>query len=252
MALITCGNCKDKHEGAQAVRACYAAKYGQTSTPAPQAAPAAVAAFLHPAPVAAPAMSVVSASPSFYAQVAPMTERQGSFIRGLDAERQVPVAGSTEREAFLIARLEDVIGGGKSVSKAEASDVIGWLQGLPVATAVRPAQRPVPTALPVIPEGHYAVPSRTGSNDLDFFRVDRPTDGRWAGRTFVKRVIGGKPDQAVRGGETRLALEAIAAAGVQESAVLYGREIGRCYRCNRALTDETSRALGIGPDCRSK
>jgi len=30
----------------------------------------------------------------------------------------------------------------------------------------------------------------------------------------------------------------------------FGREIGRCYVCGRTLTDETSRALGIGPVCR--
>lgn len=32
----------------------------------------------------------------------------------------------------------------------------------------------------------------------------------------------------------------------------YAKELGRCYRCGRTLTDETSRARGIGPDCATK
>lgn len=105
---------------------------------------------------------------------------------------------------------------------------------------------------PDVPAGHYAVLSLTGNNDLDFFRVDRPKDRRWAGRTFVKRVIGGKPDSPVRGPTAVAALKAILKAGPAAAQILYGTEIGRCYKCNRHLTDEASRALGIGPDCRSR
>lgn len=32
----------------------------------------------------------------------------------------------------------------------------------------------------------------------------------------------------------------------------YADELGRCYRCGRTLTDETSRSIGMGPECRSK
>jgi hypothetical protein len=103
-----------------------------------------------------------------------------------------------------------------------------------------------------VPAGHYAVESLTGNNDLDFFRVDRPTEGRWAGRQFVNRVIGGKPSVAVRGVTALKAAEAIVKAGPEKAAQRYGQEIGRCSRCNRHLTDETSRAAGMGPECRSK
>jgi len=106
--------------------------------------------------------------------------------------------------------------------------------------------------LPEVPEGFYAVASRTGNNDLDFFSVDRPSEGRWAGSVFVKRVIGGHVDTPVRGAEARSALEAIVEQGISESGALYGREIGRCYVCNRHLTDELSRELGIGPTCRER
>lgn len=103
-----------------------------------------------------------------------------------------------------------------------------------------------------VPEGHYAVPSLSGKQDLDFFQVNRPKEGKWAGYVFVKRVIGGRPSVPVRKAEKARALAAIAAAGIEAAAVKYGQEIGRCYRCNRHLTDETSRRLGIGPDCRSR
>jgi hypothetical protein len=106
--------------------------------------------------------------------------------------------------------------------------------------------------VPAIPPGHYAIDSLTGNNDTDFFRVDRPTEGRWAGRTFTKRVIGGKPDSPVRGKTAHAALEAILAADPAKAAKRYADEIGRCSRCNRHLTDETSRQFGMGPECRSK
>jgi Family of unknown function (DUF6011) len=119
--------------------------------------------------------------------------------------------------------------------------------------AIRKSAPKVQTSnLPEVPEGYYAVPSRTGNNDLDFFSVDRPSEGRWAGYVFVKRVIGGHVDTPVRGSEARLALEAIIEFGIEEAGVLYGREIGRCYVCNRTLTDDLSREMGIGPVCRDR
>lgn len=36
------------------------------------------------------------------------------------------------------------------------------------------------------------------------------------------------------------------------AAERYADELGRCYRCGRTLTDETSRSVGMGPECRSK
>jgi hypothetical protein len=111
-----------------------------------------------------------------------------------------------------------------------------------------------PLELPVkrdVPAGHYATASLTGNNDLDFWRVDRPEQGRHAGRTFVKRVIGGRPESPVHGSTRYAALEAIVAAGIDEAGFRYAKELGRCRRCNRHLTDELSRSLGIGPDCRA-
>lgn len=103
-----------------------------------------------------------------------------------------------------------------------------------------------------VPAGHYAVDSLTGNNDLDFFRVNRPAEGKWAGYLFLDRVIGGRPSATVRGATREKALRAIMEATPEKAAIRYGQEIGQCYLCNRELTDETSRALGIGPVCRDK
>lgn len=103
---------------------------------------------------------------------------------------------------------------------------------------------------PDVAQGHYAVERLDDTNDLDFYRVDRPEEGKWAGRTFVKQIIGGRPAERVEYREVASVLQRIVDADPAAAAVRYGREIGRCARCNRELTDETSRASGYGPDCR--
>jgi hypothetical protein len=103
-----------------------------------------------------------------------------------------------------------------------------------------------------IPSGHYATKSLTGNNDFDFWRVDRPLEGKYKGYIFVKRIVGGKPDQNVQRNTKFAALSAILEEGIEPTALRYGQELGRCSRCNRTLTDEVSRQYGKGPECRSK
>jgi DNA-directed RNA polymerase subunit RPC12/RpoP len=137
---------------------------------------------------------------------------------------------------------------------AEGAGVLAGSKGawtvecLPGACTAAPVAAPA-APLADVPAGHYAIAS-TGTNDLAFYRVDRPADGRHAGRTFVKLIVGGHPDSNVRNAAIPGILDRIATAGTVESARLYGTELGQCSRCNRTLTDETSRSLGIGPECR--
>lgn len=114
-----------------------------------------------------------------------------------------------------------------------------------------PVETSAPVAVPDVPAGHYAIPSR-GDNDLMFVRIDRPTDGAYAGRVFAKMIVGGHPDQNVRRDAVPGILARIVEYGVAESARLYGQELGRCARCNRTLTDEESRRFGMGPECRAR
>jgi hypothetical protein len=164
------------------------------------------------------------------------------YVAGLLAERDVPATGGPFGKGFELAS------SGQPLLGSTASALISWMKGLPFAYNL-PVER---ASYPQVSQGYYAVASATGNNDLDFFRVDRPTTGQYAGRAFVKRVIGGKADTPVRGQQARAALEAILAAGEREAAQRYGQEIGQCGRCNRHLTDELSRGRGIGPDCWSK
>lgn len=106
----------------------------------------------------------------------------------------------------------------------------------------------VPLAdMPDVPKGHYAIDSK-GHNDTLFVRVDRPEETT----VRIKMVIGGRPDATMDRKRYRDVLERIVEAGVQEAAFRYGREIERCCRCNRHLTDKSSRDAGIGPECEKK
>jgi hypothetical protein len=108
---------------------------------------------------------------------------------------------------------------------------------------------PWPSLTETIKPGRYAVAI---DGVIKFYKIDRPTEGRWAGRTFVS-VQASDELYPVRNPNARQEiLNAIAVAGPAASLRLYGQEIGRCGHCNRTLTDATSRANGIGPICANK
>ena len=251
MASINCGNCGRKHESVDDVRKCYA---GQ----------------------AVHAVAVREEDR--------ITDRQLPFLTNLRKERGLSLDGiesiskaeaTAEIKQHLspqgkLARQAYQAGQRRALRESATLDRgdggpaggdLGWAD-TPSGRAASAyhAERggrelPVSTvreAYPDVPAGHYAVASLTGNNDLDFFRVDRPADGPYRGRTFVKRVIGGRPNVNVRGRTAVLALKAILAEGIEAAGQRYGVELGQCCRCNRHLTDATSRALGIGPDCRAK
>lgn len=128
----------------------------------------------------------------------------------------------------------------------------GWItthNSCPEAPAPEAPAAELPDASEV-PAGFYAIAS-TGDNDLAFYRIDRPTEGAYAGRVFVKMMIGGHPDSNVRYAAVPGILARIAEAGADAAGQLYAAEFTRCYRCNRTLTDEESRAAGLGPICRT-
>ena len=100
----------------------------------------------------------------------------------------------------------------------------------------------------VKPDIHVAIPSATGNNDLDFFRVMRVNRS-----TAVYRVIGGHNDQRLSLAQAEAAMLALVLTDdIPAAMATYGREIGRCGYCHRHLTDEESRAVGLGPVCAAK
>lgn len=90
-----------------------------------------------------------------------------------------------------------------------------------------------------IREGRYAFEDAEGTTH--FYRVTR--------RGLI-RVIAGPAEHPYRG-KLNAALEAIK-ADPKTAAALYGQRIGACGRCGLTLTDEASRALGLGPKCANK
>jgi Family of unknown function (DUF6011) len=110
----------------------------------------------------------------------------------------------------------------------------------------RGERTPTHPPLPDVPEGHYAIPSRTGNNDYEFYRVDKSKSGR----TYVKMIIGGHPEYNVNGfSNVRTILETIVKFGIDKAGYLYGQELQQCRHCNRSLTKYASRTLSMGRNC---
>jgi hypothetical protein len=100
-----------------------------------------------------------------------------------------------------------------------------------------------------VPAGHYAVEA---DGTLKFYLVDKPTQGRWKGYTFIK-VQASDEYWPVKAANSRYdVLSRIVAVGPENASKRYGKEIGQCGVCNRTLTDENSRRAGIGPICAGK
>jgi hypothetical protein len=104
--------------------------------------------------------------------------------------------------------------------------------------------------------GCYAV--RHDDGHVVFYRVEHGR-ARWAGWTFLDQVIGGgrsqrlgkvPPGRWYRG--RRRADVHVIAQDPEAAAQLFGRELGICGMCGRRLTDDASRAAGIGPICQRR
>lgn len=174
----------------------------------------------------------------------PMSEPQAKLILALLTERVIDAKLAQDiREAVEAKRFD----------WARAKNGITYLMSLPrVQAPTGPTGRtstPAAERFPEVIEGRYAVDTDEGH--LAFYKVDRPTEGKWAGYVFVK-VQASDDEHPIRGRAAADAILAkIAAAGVKAASERYGQELGSCSICGRTLTDETSRELGIGPVCRA-
>ena len=154
----------------------------------------------------------------------------------------VNLAGSEGANALLVES------GAEAVSKSGASKLIDWLKEQPRKAAAVSAAVDMRDVAEV-PAGRYAVDTNNGAvNELAFYKVDRPTGGRWAGYVFVKHIVGGDEQRLSRAAGAAV-LDKIAAAGAEAASARYGHEIGECGVCGRRLTNDDSRARGIGPVC---
>lgn len=131
---------------------------------------------------------------------------------------------------------------------ASVSDVRNCYGRKNVQTPVEPVPAPVAPVrarldFSAIPDGNYAIRE---NGVVKFYRVS--TNGQW------KNVQVRASDQLypIRGKAGIAILHQIVRAGLEASQMLFAQELGRCWRCGKSLTDEDSRARGMGPDCAGK
>lgn len=158
-----------------------------------------------------------------------MTDKQRSFLSDLIAKRGTDLHRTLD--------LDDV-------SRWNASRLIDELLKLPYRASA-PVVTPKPSApaqrLPDVADGRYAI-------DIDdttkFYRVSHGRDGRlWL------NVFASDTQYPIHAYETKRAVLTEIARDAHAAMARFGQLIGSCGVCGRTLTDEESRARGIGPIC---
>lgn len=149
---------------------------------------------------------------------------------------------------------------GKPVSAGEIGPLIDALRDCPrkgtatpapVAQAeAEPAKATGPTlrdlAEPLADKGYYALRDQENPGKIHYYRITRR-------KGYVK--VQEQASDELWPVDYRRALAVVKAlldSGVEAAQHLYADTLEKCYRCGRTLTDETSRALRIGPECRKK
>ena len=134
----------------------------------------------------------------------------------------------------------------------------------PVIDVVPPKPKPPVTIVPIpllqaVRPGRYAF--RPDSNTKwTFVRVSVPKNGRLKdclkvqtqhGDDLTDRMTVYPSGHVWLDGSNRFIESVLLGIIVDQTqaAIDYGREIGRCCRCGKALTDERSRHYGTGPEC---
>lgn len=180
-----------------------------------------------------------------------MTQRQETYMRQLAQEReaqlrQIAQSGDTRADTAKAWWLLRFLADGPTTPQLtvrQASDAISWMLSLPRPDAAAADEHGDAVD---VPAGRYAIVTDDGT--VKFYKVDRPTEGRWSGYTFVKVQASDEWHQ-IRDRHSRNAILRSIAADPIGAMRRYGMELGQCGNCGRTLTDETSRQMGIGPDC---
>lgn len=163
-----------------------------------------------------------------------LSPRQASYAADLVAKIR------RHDDALATRHAEDIAAG--RVSRTTIDTLLADLRQVEKA-APAPQRQPLPAVAP----GHYAIDTLDGAaNEVGFYEV-------WHGRNGyigLNREVGPSsvrvPWAQVPGILARIAADEIGAL------LRYGRETKSCGQCGRRLTNDESRALGIGPECRGK
>lgn len=173
------------------------------------------------------------------------TDKQISFYNSLlDQIARIAPSGEFSTEALTVAREAfpvRTVGDASNAIERAKKTVERLKAAAPVVTA------PVVKAAPVVvPDGHYAL---VVDGVVKFYEVSNPTEGKWAGFTFVNAQAS---DNYYKIGRQASA-DILAQIAVDPLAAmkLYGIELGKCGHCGRKLTSDW-RKVGIGPICVKK
>jgi Family of unknown function (DUF6011) len=215
----TCGKCKAEGVSVAHVKACYAGTV-QVAIPVAEQ----VAQVLSQ-PLSTPVPTVQGDGP---------TEKQAAFIANLREQRV----------------LTQVLKLAQPGTRKDASKWIELALACPKVSKPAKVQDTTEGTTFSVPEGYYAVQAPSDT-ELRFYRVKAgKAGGKWAGFTFVDMQA--SDDWYPQKGARRTEILTAIAQDIAGAAKQYAAEIGSCYVCNKTLTDDESRALGIGPVCRKK
>ena len=159
-------------------------------------------------------------------------------------------------DASLLAELEAV-----EVSPEDADRVAQVVQEVEKATQANPGRKPWLQRFEEVQrilsstatasedeELRLAVP--VGSYILDVNGREQVFHVRVSKRTGLQYLTLGYQCEYI--GHDRGYLRRLAKADLEAAGTRYGLATGQCWKCNRRLTDEISKLLGVGPECGEK
>jgi hypothetical protein len=175
--------------------------------------------------------------------------KQASFITDLLASREV--------DPELAETLERAIAD-DTLSKSDASRHIDALIGLPKRKAASSTSSPMQTLLASVPKSRYAVPTDaleltdaddSFSGDLAFLEVRE-----YMGTLYMRQLHGapGRFSRSKLSAASVKAIIGIIAADPYRYTRMFGEHYACCGSCGAELTDQRSRELQLGPECRKK
>ena len=176
------------------------------------------------------------------------TPKQITFVSDLIAKREVA--------ADIAARIIEAIDSGEYTRAAASSDIDTLLGAPKRASSSSPS--PMQALLASVPKSKYAVPTA----ELAGTDVDGDFNGdlvfielkEYMSTLYVRQLHGapGSFNRSKMTADQVTALIAVIAADPYKYAKLFGDHYACCGSCGAELTDQRSRELMLGPECRKK
>lgn len=141
------------------------------------------------------------------------------------------------------------------IDTALDSNLIEWEEPLIPDPIQKPEDKGVQVDMSGIVPGRYAVPAANGK--LAFYLLTKSKRGWWFlmlqhGGEFTRLGIISSNGFLQRNNDGISTIIGKIAEDPRGAAIRYGKELGVCALCGSELTDEESRANGIGPVCAKK